>query len=56
MAGMVQYLHANGMLDEAFIRERFIGFYSDTFLEDVKQGEACEQRVLRLRQGGCAGG
>ena len=39
VAGMVQYLHANGMLDEAFIRERFIGFYSDTFLEDVKQGE-----------------
>ncbi len=39
LAGMLHYLHTEGRLDESFIREKFIGFYSDTFIDDVKQGE-----------------
>ena len=39
VAGMLHYLHTEGRLDESFIREKFIGFYSDTFIDDVKQGE-----------------
>ena len=39
VAGMIHYLHTNGKLDEAFIRDKFVGFYSDTFIEDVKQAE-----------------
>lgn len=39
VAGMIHYLHTEGKLDESFIRDKFIGFYSDTFVEDVKKGE-----------------
>ena len=39
IAGMVYYLHTNGKLDEQFVRDNFIGFYSDTFLDEVAQGE-----------------
>ena len=39
VAGMIHYLFTEGKLDEGFIREKFLGFYSDTFAEDVK---ACE--------------
>lgn len=39
VAGMIHYLHTSGKLDEAFIRDKFIGFYSDTFIEDIKQAE-----------------
>lgn len=39
VAGMIHYLHTSGKLDEAFIRDKFVGFYSDTFIEDVKQAE-----------------
>lgn len=39
VSGMLHHLLTEGKLDEALIREKFIGFYSDTFLEDVKQGE-----------------
>jgi anaerobic dimethyl sulfoxide reductase subunit A len=39
IAGVIHYLLTAGKLDEAFIREKFIGFYSDTFIEDIKQGE-----------------
>ena len=39
VAGMVHYLMTNDKLDRDFIEENFIGFYSDTFLEQVKQGE-----------------
>jgi anaerobic dimethyl sulfoxide reductase subunit A len=39
VAGMIHHLFTSGKLDETLLREKFIGFYSDTFLEDVKQGE-----------------
>lgn len=39
VAGMIHYLHTSGKLDEEFIRSKFVGFYSDTFVEDVKQAE-----------------
>ncbi|MEG0504676.1 MAG: molybdopterin-dependent oxidoreductase, partial [Raoultibacter sp.] len=39
VAGMIHYLLSSGQLDESYIRQKFIGFYSDTFVEDVKQGE-----------------
>ncbi len=39
VAGMIHYLFTEGKLDEQLIRDKFIGFYSDTFMEDVKLGE-----------------
>ncbi|MDR2035448.1 MAG: molybdopterin-dependent oxidoreductase [Coriobacteriales bacterium] len=39
VAGMIYHLFTNGKLDEAFIRDKFIGFYSDSFFEEVKLGE-----------------
>lgn len=39
VAGMVHHLLVSGKLDEALVRERFIGFYSDTFFDEVALGE-----------------
>ncbi len=39
VAGMIHYLLGEGKLDEDLIREKFCGFYSDSFASDVK---ACE--------------
>ncbi|MDR1015431.1 MAG: molybdopterin-dependent oxidoreductase [Coriobacteriales bacterium] len=39
VSGMLHHLLSSGKLDEAFIREKCIGFYSDTFVEEIKQGE-----------------
>ena len=39
IAAMIHYMLVNDKLDEGFIRANFIGFYSDTFLDEVKEGE-----------------
>ncbi len=39
VAGMIHYLLSEGKLDEQLIRDKFIGFYSDSFMEDVKLAE-----------------
>ncbi len=39
VAGMIHYLLTEGRLDESMIRERFLGFFSDTFFDDVKAAE-----------------
>ena len=52
VAGMIHHLHTTGKLDEAFIREKFIGFYSDTFLEDVKQAEPKDASFMGLDKSG----
>ena len=37
VAGMIQYLFAEGKLDEDFLRSKFVGFFSDSFAEDVAE-------------------
>ncbi|NPD30695.1 molybdopterin-dependent oxidoreductase [Eggerthellaceae bacterium zg-1084] len=39
IAGMIHYLMSAGKLSEALIREKFVGFYSDSFSEDVRAAE-----------------
>ena len=39
VAGMIHYLYTEGKLDEDLIREKFVGFYSDAFADDVKAAE-----------------
>lgn len=39
VAGMLHHLLVSGKLDEDLVRERFIGFYSDAFFDEVMQGE-----------------
>ena len=39
IAGMIHHLHTTNKLDSSYVRENCIGFYSDTFLEDVKSME-----------------
>ena len=46
VAGMIHYLYTAGKLDEAMIREKFIGFYSDTFADDVLAGEPANNMFL----------
>ena len=46
VAGMIHYLYTAGKLDEAMIREKFIGFYSDTFADDVLAGEPADNMFL----------
>lgn len=46
VAGMIQYLYANGKLDEAMIREKFVGFFSDSFVEDVKAAEPTDASLF----------
>ncbi|HBT94720.1 MAG TPA: dimethyl sulfoxide reductase, partial [Coriobacteriia bacterium] len=52
IAGMIYYLHKGGKLDEQFIRSKFIGFYSDTFIEDVKQAEPTSTAFMGLDKAG----
>jgi len=37
--GMMHHLHTSGQLDEAWIRENCVGFYSDAFAEDMIAAE-----------------
>lgn len=39
VAGMIQHLLFAGKLDRDFIKEKFVGFFSDSFMEDVKAAE-----------------
>ena len=39
VAGMLHHLYTAGLLDTAFIREKCVGFFSDTFLSDVRLAE-----------------
>ena len=39
IAAMIYHLYKNGMLDENLIKEKFVGFYSDSFTSDVKAAE-----------------
>lgn len=52
VAGMIQYLYSEGKLDEEFIRGKFIGFYGDTFVEDVKQGEPKDTTFMGFDKAG----
>ncbi|MEA5019347.1 MAG: DMSO/selenate family reductase complex A subunit [Gordonibacter sp.] len=52
VAGMIHHLHVSGKLDESFIREKFIGFFSDTFIEDVKQGEPKDTTFMGFDKAG----
>lgn len=52
VAGMIHYLHTEGKLDEDFIREKFIGFYGDTFVEDVKEGEPKDTSFMGFDKSG----
>lgn len=46
VAGMIHYLYTNGKLDEAMVREKFVGFFSDSFAEDVKAAEPTDASMF----------
>lgn len=46
VAGMIHYLYTNGKLDEKLIREKFVGFFSDSFAEDVKAAEPTDASMF----------
>ena len=52
VAGMIHHLYTEGKLDEKLIREKFIGFYSDSFEEDVKAGEPTSSAFFGLDKAG----
>lgn len=52
VSGMLHHLLTSGKLDEAFIREKFIGFYSDTFIEEIKQGEPADNTFMGFDKAG----
>lgn len=52
VAGMIHYLLTNGKLDEDFVRENFVGFYSDTFFEDVAQAEPTDNTFFGYDKSG----
>lgn len=52
VTGMVCYLLSEGKLDENLIREKFVGFYSDSFSEDVKAAEPTAATFMGLDKSG----
>ena len=52
VAGMIHHLFTEGKLDEELIRSKFIGFFSDTFVEDVKQGEPKDTSFMGFDKAG----
>lgn len=46
VAGMIHYLYTAGKLDETLIREKFVGFFSDSFAEDAKAAEPLDPSVF----------
>lgn len=46
VAGMVHHLLNEGKLDEAHIKEKCIGFYSEGFIEEVKLGEPASSSFM----------
>ncbi|MCL1799343.1 MAG: molybdopterin-dependent oxidoreductase [Eggerthellaceae bacterium] len=52
VAGMIHHLFTEGKLDEAFIREKFVGFFSDTFTDEVKQAEPKDTSFMGFDKSG----
>ena len=52
VAGMVHHLFTQGRLDEGLIREKFLGFYSDSFFDDVKEAEPTSAAFMGLDKAG----
>ena len=52
VAGMIQYLFAEGKLDEDFLRSKFVGFFSDSFAEDVAAAEPASTAFMGLDASG----
>ena len=52
VAGMIHYLFTQGKLDEALIREKFVGFFSDSFVEDVKLAEPADVAFMGMDKSG----
>ena len=48
VAGMIQYLYSEGKLDLDFIREKFVGFFSDSFADDVVAAEPKDTMFLGI--------
>ena len=46
VAGMIHYLYTNGKLDEGMIREKFVGFFSDSFAADVAAAEPTDPTMF----------
>ena len=51
-SGMIYHLLTEGRLDESMIREKFIGFYSDSFFEEVKEGEPQDTTFMGFDKSG----
>ena len=49
---MIHYLFTQGKLDEALIREKFVGFFSDSFAEDVKLAEPADVSFMGVDKSG----
>lgn len=52
IAGMIHYLYTSGKLDEALIKEKFLGFYSETFLDEVKEAEPTDTSFMGFDKSG----
>ncbi len=52
VAGMIYYLLTSGKLNEEHIRNKFVGFYSDSFFEDIKAAEPQTEADLGLDKTG----
>ena len=52
VAGMIQYLLSAGKLDEQLIRDKFVGFYSDSFADDVLAAEPTSTAFMGLDKSG----
>ena len=52
VAGMIQYLFSAGKLDEQLIRDKFVGFFSDSFADDVKAAEPTSTAFMGLDKSG----
>ncbi len=52
VAGMIHHLLTTGALNEAYIREKCLGFYSDTFVEEVKQAEPQDASFMGFDKSG----
>ena len=52
VAAMIHHLLTTDKLDESFIREKFVGFYSDSFAEDVRAAEPQDATFFGYDRGG----
>ena len=52
VAGMIRYLFSAGKLDEQLIRDKFVGFFSDSFADDVKAAEPTSTAFMGLDKSG----